>query len=134
MRLSDKQIDLIQESFASLGHIHDETARYFYARLFELAPDFVTPANSTFQLAATIPVSPSSTASASSATIHSRVISQARSACWCLGRSSERASASSRRGRTRRRTRCTSSFPVSGRSSGRSSSVAASSTAAGKQE
>ena len=39
MRLSDKQIDLIQESFASLGHIHDETARYFYARLFELAPE-----------------------------------------------------------------------------------------------
>jgi hemoglobin-like flavoprotein len=39
MRLSDKQIDLIQESFARLGHIHDETAHYFYARLFEMAPE-----------------------------------------------------------------------------------------------
>jgi nitric oxide dioxygenase len=39
MRLSDKQIDLIQESFAHLGHIHDETARFFYARLFERAPE-----------------------------------------------------------------------------------------------
>jgi nitric oxide dioxygenase len=39
MALSHKQIDLVQESFANLGHIHDEAARFFYARLFEIAPE-----------------------------------------------------------------------------------------------
>jgi nitric oxide dioxygenase len=39
MSLSDRQIDLIQSSFARVAPIQEDAARYFYARLFEIAPE-----------------------------------------------------------------------------------------------
>ena len=37
--LNDRQIDLVQDSFAAVVPITDSTAAEFYRRLFELAPD-----------------------------------------------------------------------------------------------
>ena len=39
MNLAEKQIDLIEDSFARVAPIGDEAARAFYARLFEMAPE-----------------------------------------------------------------------------------------------
>ena len=39
MSLSDKQIDLVQASFARVAPVSDAAARVFYARLFEIAPE-----------------------------------------------------------------------------------------------
>lgn len=37
--MNDRQVELVQDSFAYILPIPDRAAAYFYARLFELAPD-----------------------------------------------------------------------------------------------